>query len=285
MVIGSLYESRHHWSKGLYWEELISVHPGKGMVVEGFSSSDPGNIDPKSGVLSNEFRIPDGTQAVVYLAQSPYYHQVPEMFPHIVNVNLASTVKIADLLGGRSGTFHLCFDGERLFTQLRPLAEDAPICRNHWYLLSKIYAEEALSLFKDDISIMVLRFFGVYGPGQTNKLVPNLLDSILEDREIYIERNPHNPYDQDGLKISLCYIEDALKILYKLIIQGGPNASTLPGIKRRAFERYHRSWKICPEGLSFCYFREIRFCDLIADVSLLKKTLNQILQIWKKAFV
>lgn len=262
--------------KGFIGKNLFDFIRKKGLETEAFSSSEPGTIDPKTGILSDEFRIPEGTTAVVFLAQSPYYRQMPDMFLHLINVNVASAVKLAELSRrAKVGRFIYASTGNVYSPSFEPLAESSPIRRDNWYSLSKVHAEEALSLFRNYMEVIIVRPFGIYGPGQTNKLVPNLLNSILREQEIHIERNPHDSTDIDGLRISLCYIEDAVKMLYKLITDGGPHHLNIAGERPVSIREIVSTMaNYMGKEPRFKLSENYRQFDLIADISLLKKTLN-----------
>ncbi|MBE9234275.1 hypothetical protein IQ231_22155, partial [Cuspidothrix issatschenkoi LEGE 03284] len=77
----------------------------------------------------------------------------------------------------------------------------------------KIHAEEALNLFRNDMEIVITRIFGVYGEGQENKLIPNLIHSVASEKEIFIDKNPLDKTDLEGLQISLIYIQDLVEIM------------------------------------------------------------------------
>ena len=58
------------------------------------------------------------------------------------------------------------------------------------------------SLYSPGYKFIVVRPFGVYGPKQTGRLVPNLVHSIRNGTPINLQANPENVFDRDGLKIS-----------------------------------------------------------------------------------
>ncbi len=67
------------------------------------------------------------------------------------------------------------------------------------------------------MTVAVVRIFGVYGPGQQDKLVPNLIQRIQTGREIIVDRNARDPNDRNGLQISLTYIDDMVSALVNLL--------------------------------------------------------------------
>jgi UDP-glucose 4-epimerase len=105
--------------------------------------------------------------------------------------------------------------------------ESTPVRRDGWYALSKIHAEEGLTLFREDIEVIVIRLFGVYGPGQTDRLVPNIANSILNGRMIKLHPYGNEGVSTGGLNISLCYIDDAVDCLRHLVLNGGASVLNL----------------------------------------------------------
>jgi UDP-glucose 4-epimerase len=132
-------------------------------------------------------------------------------------VNVLSAIHVAEASRrARVKKFVYASTGNVYQRSFAPLAESAPVNRDNWYALSKIHAEEALALFRPELDVTITRLFGVYGPHQHGRLVPNLVRSILEDRDIIVERNPRDAADRNGLRISLCYIDDVVAILRNL---------------------------------------------------------------------
>lgn len=96
--------------------------------VQGFSSGDQYSIDPRTGSLSDEFSIRTGTDAVIYLAQSPFYRQVPERFPHLICVNQLATIIVAEL-ARRAKVKRLIYasSGNVYAPSFQPLSENSPL--------------------------------------------------------------------------------------------------------------------------------------------------------------
>jgi nucleoside-diphosphate-sugar epimerase len=248
----------------------------KGISLNTFNSSDSQGIDRQTGLFRGSFRIPEGTETIIYLSTSPYHLQVPERVIHVFNVNVVSAVKLADLARrAKVRRYIYTSTGSVYAPSFAPMSENWQLRRDNWYSLSKIHAEEALSLFKNDMEIILLRPFGIYGPGQVNKLIPRLLDSILNGKEIYIESNSENPEDKDGLRVSLCYIEDAVKMIFQMMMKGGTGVLNLAGdrsvsIREAATLMGQYAGKACRFTLS----EKERNFDLVADITRLQQNLN-----------
>jgi UDP-glucose 4-epimerase len=263
-------------SGGYTGRRLQAFLRAEGLHVRGVSSADGTGIDPRTGLLPDDFVIAGGTDAVVYLAQSPHYHVMPEMFWHLLNVNVTSAVKVAESARkAKVGRFLYASTGSVYEASFAPLSESSPLRRDDGYALSKVHAEEALSVYRDAMDVVVMRIFGMYGPIQTGKLVPKLFDSVLKGKEISIERNPTDESDLDGLRISLCYIEDTVEIVSGLIKKGGLACINVAGneavsIRKLATLMGHLLRKTPKFKIADRYRR----FDLIADNSLLKRVLN-----------
>jgi UDP-glucose 4-epimerase len=239
-------------------------------------SSRSNGIDTTTGLLPSNFEIKAGTDVVYYLAQSPHYRQVPEYAAHLLSVNCATAVQAA-FAAKKAGVKRFIYTstGSVYTPSFSPLHEQSPLQRDNWYSLSKVQAEEALALFRRDMDITIVRPFGIYGPGQTDKLVPNLMRRVLSGDEISIDQNPKDSTDVGGLRISLCYIHDTVQILYNLIEQTGIECLNLAGSEaisiRTMVEIMGRISGINAKIILSDKYRQF---DLIADTVLLTRVLN-----------
>jgi nucleoside-diphosphate-sugar epimerase len=202
-------------SQGYIGQNLIKRLRKDGIDVVGLSSSDFGLFDEDVGIISDAFSIPSGVDSIIYLSQSPYYRQLPKKINHLWGVNVLSPIKVANLarnFGVKS--FIYASTGNVYAPSFSPLSEKDPVRRDDWYALSKIHAEECLLNFSNDLEIVCGRIFGVYGPNQPDKLVPNLIKAIQAGLPIKLERQPGA--DQYGLNISLSYIDDVVDIFTRI---------------------------------------------------------------------
>ncbi len=263
-------------SGGFIGSHLNKFLQSEGIQVLGVSSADGTGIVPGTGILPDDFSIVPETDVIVYLAQSPYYNMLPEKFSHLVNVNVLSAVKIAELAHrAKVRRFIYASTGNVYEPSFTPFSESSSLRRDDWYSLSKIHAEELLSLYKNDMDLVIIRIFGVYGPGQTDKLVPKLLNSVMQDKEIFIEKNPENPSDLGGLKISLCYIDDIVEIMSNMIKKGGASIINIAGNKAASLRQMANVMgQFLGKKPVLTVADRYRRGDLIADISLLKSILN-----------
>ena len=136
---------------------------------------------------------------VYYLAQSPRYRQTPEQSAHLFAVNCVAATQAAEA-ARRAGVnrFIYASTGNVYQSSFLPLAETAPVRRDNWYALSKVMGEDALALYRPYLDITIARIFGVYGPQQTDKLVPMIAERIKARLPIFLDKNPHNAADLRG---------------------------------------------------------------------------------------
>lgn len=242
-------------------------------VVE-FSSRTGNGIDPNSGRFPDGFSFPTRTRAVVYLAQSPFYrHDALKHLDHLYNVNVVSVIRAAMLARQAGATRFIYASTGNVYTPgFKSHAEDSPVSCDELYSLSKLYGEQALDMFRADLDITIVRPFGIYGPRQRDKLVPNLIDSVRVGREVTLSPHTENAIDDGGLRISLCYIDDATTIISRLLFETGIARLNLAGPE-----------PTCIRKIIDCVGKQLgknptmrlastpRRFDLLADVSFLRQ--------------
>ena len=247
-----------------------------GCDVLAWSSRGDRGIDPATGRLRPGTQIPSDVDAVVYLAQSPYYRQLPDMADHVFNVNLVTPVHLGEL-ARRAGVrkFIYASTGSVYAPSFESLSEVSPLRRDRWYALTKLQAEEALNLFRNDLDVTVVRPFCIYGPGQRGMLLPRLIDSVIQGNAVSIDRSANGGVD-GGLRLSLTFVEDAAQAIARLVPVTGPTVVNLSGPE---------AWSVSEIALSIgdvlgCEptvqdSARIRDSDLIADCGLLRRTVTQ----------
>lgn len=130
-----------------------------------------------------------GADVVVHLAAKSF---VPDSWVSpaaFIRANLLGTV--AALQYARAQKARVVFLSSYLYGDPDhvPISEDAPIVATNPYALSKKFAEEACRLYSDafDTSVVVLRPFNVYGPGQSQEfLIPSILENVRNGKTIRV---------------------------------------------------------------------------------------------------
>ena len=152
--------------------------------------------------------LPSGAVPVVRdLAQSPRYRDFPEGALDVFEVNVGSTQRLLDWAyrnqvkrfiyassGGIYGHGDTAFDEDA--------AVEATGILQH-YLASKRCGELLAGSYRAHMTVIVVRLFFLYGPGQRRSmLIPRLVDNVLQGRPIVLQ-------GQDGIRLNPVYVEDA----------------------------------------------------------------------------
>jgi nucleoside-diphosphate-sugar epimerase len=263
-------------SGGFVGSRLARRLEAGGATVAGISSRDGTGIRSDTGRLPPDFSIEPETEVVVYLATSPHHRGGSSDPRHLFAVNTQSAIVCAEAARRtRARRFIYASTGNVYAPSFEPLSEAVPLRRDDAYALSKLHAEEALALFRPSMEVIVARLFGVYGPGQRARLVPDLIASVLASRPIRLLGRPGDRGKPDGLRLSLGYIDDVLSILVRLVERGGPPYLNVAGPEVVSVRQL-------AEAVGGCVARPPLFdCpgvdrefDLIASVALLRRELN-----------
>lgn len=161
-------------------------------------------IQDLSKELNNSI-LPKKLDAIIHLAQSKHYRNFPEKALDIFLVNDYSTVQLLDY-GRRIGikSFVFASSGSVYARKGGSFLEDDPLNPTTFYPNSKLISEYLVSSYSNFFSTTILRYFSVYGEGQKNMLIPNLINSVKEGRPIII-------YNEEGIKLTPTYIDDAVR--------------------------------------------------------------------------
>lgn len=207
-------------ARGFIGSRLASSLTQGGHEVVAISSAE--TFDPASGLVTPPL-IERPLDAAVYLSQSPRYRELPHQAAHVWGVNVMSALMSAEWArrcGARQ--FVYASTGTIYAPAFAPHRESDPLRRDGGYALSKIHAEEALQQFDGQMRIALARCFSVYGPRQRDKLIPNLIDRIRAGAavELHPHPHPHQRSDDDGVRLSLIHVDDAVGVFERLIETG-----------------------------------------------------------------
>lgn len=156
--------------------------------------------------------LPDfDIDVVIHLAQSNHYREFPNQARDIFNVNVRATVELAEwAFKHNAKRFVFTSTGNVYGFKDKVHSEDDSCDPDGMYGASKLSAEILLKPFSQYMEVLVLRLFGVYGPRQTNAMLPNLIESFLVGSEITLAGNI-------GVKFNPIYVDDCTAIITRLI--------------------------------------------------------------------
>jgi UDP-glucose 4-epimerase len=107
-----------------------------------------------------------------------------------IDINVKSTLELLEYsIKNKIKRFVLVSTGGVYGFSEKILDED-DICKpGDIYSLSKYFSEKVCELYKDKLSIVILRLFFPYGEGQKGRLISNLYSNVLEKKRVALSRN------------------------------------------------------------------------------------------------
>jgi nucleoside-diphosphate-sugar epimerase len=219
--------------------------------------------------------FPEQVDSVIHLAQSHNFRGFPDYTNDIFSVNTASVARLLDYaLKANARTFILAStggigkkDGTSDFTFSSDKHKHSEI---NYYLHTKLCAEILASSYTDQMNVIILRFFFLYGPGQReDMLMARLMKSVKQGKAVYLNGN------NEGDTINPLFISDAVNAIEKALnIEGshcinvaGPETVTIRGL----CEQIGRHSDSIPR---FEMAPDQKTRDLTGDISVMKDRLG-----------
>ncbi len=158
-----------------------------------------------------------GCDAVLHLAALLGVRRVAQEQLRCLSINIEGTVNVLEACINEKIPYVLFTSSSEIYGDASSMNSKKMICEEGiWnpksnYAISKLVGEKYIKAFQQEYGIdyNIIRFFNVYGPGQTNEFViPKFINMSMQ-------KNPPTIYG-DGRQVrSFCYIEDAAKGLVK----------------------------------------------------------------------
>jgi UDP-glucose 4-epimerase len=187
--------------------------------------------------------LPADIDTIVHLAQAEDYRRFPEAARQIFSVCAQSTLDLLEW-GRNNGVkrFILASTGGLYAPSAAPVRESDPLRIDEgplaFYLTAKQTAEHLAQRYAPFMTVIILRFFFVYGPGQRPAmLLPRLIASVREARSILLQgergtiMNPLHADDAARALIRACALDES-----GVINVAGPEAVSIREIARRIGE-------------------------------------------------
>jgi UDP-glucose 4-epimerase len=148
--------------------------------------------------------------AVVHLAQANV--RFPDVAPEFFRVNTASTLELLDY-ARRVGAGRFLFASTASVYGFgdRPFRETDPASAHDFYAATKIAAEQLVAQYEPFFVTGVARLVVPYGPGQTGRMIPRLIERVTTGEPVTLNEGGHprlNPiYIDDVVRIFLSWLE------------------------------------------------------------------------------
>jgi UDP-glucose 4-epimerase len=171
--------------------------------------------------------LPKRAHAIVHLAQSAYFRDVPARAMEVFQVNIASTARLLDF-AWRTGVeqFVYASSGGIYSGGVQSFFETSPVIQPDtlgYYLGSKVSCEALASSYTQFMNIMILRFFFIYGHGQNRSmLIPRLIDNVRNDKPIAIQ-------GENGLRLNPIHVSDASAAVVAALSNGNSGICNVAG--------------------------------------------------------
>jgi nucleoside-diphosphate-sugar epimerase len=155
--------------------------------------------------------IPSEVDFVVHLAQSYRYREFPEGAQDMVRVNIDATAELLDWARFNGVKRFVFASTGNVYAPGQKAHQETDICEpKNMYAVTKFCGEMLVEQYTEIFETIILRFFGVYGPGQTKMIVPKMIEAVSTGEEITLAQGV-------GLYLNPIYIKDCIKILQLLI--------------------------------------------------------------------
>lgn len=156
----------------------------------------------------SEKDLPREIDAVIHLAQSTKFRDFPDSALDVFRVNIDSTARLLDyakqagakkfIYASSGGVYG---NGRSAFHENSPIVPPGQL---GYYLGSKMCGEILVQSYAGIFTVIVLRFFFMYGPGQNrNMLIPRLMDNIKAGRPVSLQ-------GPEGIRINPIHVRDAV---------------------------------------------------------------------------
>lgn len=151
--------------------------------------------------------FPDGIDRVIHLAQSSRYRDFPQGAPDMTHVNINSTFELLEW-SRVTGVKHFIFTSTaNVYSPSTDLlTEKSATNPISFYGASKLAAELCAVQYQQFFQVDVLRCFTVYGPGQENMLIANVIKRIQDGSAITLGEGV-------GIYLTPVFLCDVLSII------------------------------------------------------------------------
>jgi len=157
--------------------------------------------------------LPSDIDGLIHLAQSRYYKDFPNRYQDIVDVNVLAGVRLLEY-ARQSGikNISIASTGSVYAPSVNAISENECPMPTDFYGASKYALEVLAKPYDKFFNLSVFRIFRLYGPGQSNSLIPSLFKRIKEGQPIILN-------GEEGIEIVSTHIDDASDIFIKAITE------------------------------------------------------------------
>jgi nucleoside-diphosphate-sugar epimerase len=158
--------------------------------------------------------LPTKCDVVIHAAQSRHYREFPAAAEEIFQINTAVPQRLAAYaLGAGARQFIYFSTGSVYAPNEKAVAEKGPVAPGSFYAASKLAAETLLAPYAAHLTLLVLRPFYMYGPGQREMLVSRLAHAICRGQPVELK-------GPDGARLTPTFADDVARVCAQAIAEG-----------------------------------------------------------------
>ncbi len=137
-----------------------------------------------------------------------------------------------------------------------------------FYSLTKYESELLVNSYNESFTTVIIRYFFPYGPGQKGRLIPNLIENIMQGRPILIN-------ERGGPMLNPIYITDAAQLSIDTMTLKKRDIFNIGGLENYTIaEISDQIGDILAKKPIYKCTDEIPTGNLLGDVTKIKKTFN-----------
>ncbi len=161
-----------------------------------------------------EADFPDQLDVIIHLAQARNYRDLMANSEEMFQVNTVATLELAKL-AVKTQVKHFCYisSGTVYESNDSLLREDQCLSPSNFLGASKYAAELLFKPFEAFYSTSILRLFTPYGPNQKDRLIPTLIQRIMQKQPVMLTG------DNVGSCFGVIYYRDILAVIERAITE------------------------------------------------------------------
>jgi UDP-glucose 4-epimerase len=166
----------------------------------------------QSDIVSTSYhKIKTPIDAIIHLAQSKEYRDFPDKSEDIFNVNVRATFHLLEWAREKRISKFIFTSTGNVYTSKEYACKETDDTEpSSFYGRTKLMGEQLVKSYCSFFETYILRLFAIYGSGQKNMLIPNIIQSVKNNKAITLAMGK-------GIYINPVYIADLLLIFKKII--------------------------------------------------------------------